>query len=220
VPPITKSRSGEAAGADGIPPRSRIIRAAIGAFIENGFANTSMLEIATLAKVSKRDLYSHFPSKEAVLLACVADRAARMQLAPDLPAPRDRATLASILTTLGATVIKEVCDGAVTAIYRLAIGEAERAPDVTRILNAPRLANRKALAALLAVAQDSGILGAGQPDEMMEDFFALLWGDLLLSRMMGAAGVPAKAEIERKAERAVRLFFKLYGREPEPGRAA
>jgi AcrR family transcriptional regulator len=218
VPPITKSRSGEAAGADGIPPRSRIIRAAIGAFIENGFANTSMLEIATLAKVSKRDLYSHFPSKEAVLLACVADRAARMQLAPDLPAPRDRATLASILTTLGATVIKEVCDGAVTAIYRLAIGEAERAPDVTRILNAPRLANRKALAALLATAQANEILQAGNPAEMMEDFFALLWGDLLLSRIMGAASAPPRAEIDRKAQRAVQLFFQLYGKVPAADR--
>ena len=216
MPPIKKSR----AGGEEAPPRQRIIRAAMGAFLKNGYAATSMLEIATLAKVSKRDLYSEFPGKEAVLLACIADRAARMQLAPGLPAPRDRATLAAILTGLGATVIREVCDPAVTAVYRLAIGEAQRASDVAKVLNAPRLANRKALAALLAVAQDSGILGAGQPDEMMEDFFALLWGDLLLSRMMGAAGVPAKAEIERKAERAVRLFFKLYGREPEPGRAA
>jgi AcrR family transcriptional regulator len=212
VPPIKKSRSAEPGEGPETPPRSRIIRAAIGAFIKNGFANTSMLEIATLAKVSKRDLYSHFPSKEAVLLACIAERAVRMQLAPDLPAPRDRAMLASILTSLGATVIKEVCDGAVTAIYRLAIGEAERAPDVARILNAPRLANRKALAALLAKAQSNDILEAGNPAGMMEDFFALLWGDLLLSRMMGAAGAPARAEIDRRAQRAVQRFFRLYGK--------
>jgi AcrR family transcriptional regulator len=214
VPTIKNSRSARSARGEEMPPRERILRAAIRAFIEVGYAGTSMLEVATLARVSKRDLYSHFPSKEAVLLACIADRAARMQLAPDLPAPSDRKTLASILTSLGATVIREVCDPAVTAVYRMAIGEAQRAPDVAKILNVPRRANRKALSGLLAAAQTGGILGAGDPSAMMEDFFALLWGDLLLSRMMGAAGVPARAEIDRKAERATRLFFDLYGKRP------
>jgi AcrR family transcriptional regulator len=212
VPPIKYSRSVKPAAAE--EARSRILRAGMRAFVENGFASTSMLAISTLAKVSKRDLYSHFPSKEAVLLAGIADRAARMRLAPDLPAPRDQKTLASILMSLGATVIKEVCDPAVTAIYRLAIGEAQRAPDVAKLLNAPRMANRKALSDLLAVAQENGVLVAGNPSEMMEDFFALLWGDLLLSRMMGAAGVPARAGVERKAQRATRLFFDLYGKPP------
>lgn len=212
MPPIKYSRSVKPAAAE--EARSRILRAGMRAFVENGFASTSMLAISTLAKVSKRDLYSHFPSKEAVLLAGIADRAARMRLAPDLPAPRDQKTLASILMSLGATVIKEVCDPAVTAIYRLAIGEAQRAPDVAKLLNAPRMANRKALSDLLAVAQENGVLVAGNPSEMMEDFFALLWGDLLLSRMMGAAGVPARAGVERKAQRATRLFFDLYGKPP------
>lgn len=211
--PIKNSRAARPADT-GMPPRGRILRAGMRAFIERGFASTSMLEIATAAKVSKRDLYSHFPSKEAVLLAGIAERAARMQLAPDLPRPRDRDTLAAILTSLGATVIREVCDPAVTAIYRLAIGEAQRAPDVARLLNAPRTANRAALSDLLAAAQDNDVLGAGNPPEMMEDFFALLWGDLLLGRMLGVAQMPARAEIERKAERATRLFFSLYGRPP------
>jgi AcrR family transcriptional regulator len=215
VPAIKNSRLRSARGEE-IPPRDRILRAAIRAFIEVGYASTSMLEVATLARVSKRDLYSHFPSKEAVLLACIADRAARMQLAPDLPAPTDRKTLASILIGLGTTVIREVCDPAVTAVYRVAIGEAQRAPDVAKILNVPRLANRKALSALLAAAQTSGILGEGDPSAMMEDFFALLWGDLLLSRVMGTAGVPARAEIDRRAMRASELFFKLHGRPAAP----
>jgi len=36
----------------------RIIGAAFAAFMKNGYAATSMLEIATRAKVSKRDLYA------------------------------------------------------------------------------------------------------------------------------------------------------------------
>jgi hypothetical protein len=82
--------------------------------------------------------------------------------------------LALTLTTLGATVLREVCDPAVTAIYRLAIAEAERSPEAAETLNASRSVNRNALADLLAEAQASGILGHGDPQQMMEQFFALL----------------------------------------------
>jgi len=47
-------------------------------------------------------------------------------------------------TTLGPTVIREVCDPAVTAIYRLAVAEAERSPEAAETLNAKRSVNRGA----------------------------------------------------------------------------
>jgi AcrR family transcriptional regulator len=188
----------------------RIIAAAFKAFMANGYASTSMLEIATRARVSKRDLYANFPSKQAVLLACITNRAARMRLAPDLPAPRSREMLAATLTTFGATVIREVCQPAVTAMFRLAIAEAARSPDVAETLEASRSVNRNALAALLGEAQAAGILGHGDPLQMMEQFFALLWGDLLLGRLLGVAGAPKPAEIERRAWYATEAFLKLY----------
>jgi AcrR family transcriptional regulator len=80
---------------------ARIIGAAFHAFMEKGYAGTSTLEIATRAKISKRDLYANFPNKQAILVACIASRAARMRLPPDLPAPRSRDMLASILTAKG-----------------------------------------------------------------------------------------------------------------------
>jgi hypothetical protein len=44
--------------------------------------------------------------------------------------------------------------------------------------------------------QAVGVLGAGDPPRMMEQFFALLWGDLLVSRLLGAASIPTRADIE------------------------
>jgi AcrR family transcriptional regulator len=175
-----------------------------------GYAGTSMLEIATHAKISKRDLYAAFPSKEAVLLACITSRAARMRLPPDLPAPKSRATLATTLATFGATVIREVCAPAATSMYRLAIAEAERSPDVAAALSANRFVNRHALERLLAQAQAAGILGRGDAPRMMEQFFALLWGDLLVSRLLGAASAPTPVEIERRASDATAAFLNLY----------
>lgn len=43
--------------------REAIVQAAIQAFNETGFQNTSMDKIAELAQVSKRTVYNHFPSK-------------------------------------------------------------------------------------------------------------------------------------------------------------
>ena len=208
--PNTKKRS---AAGRGLPPDGalcdRIIGAAFGAFMANGYASTSMLEIATRAKISKRDLYASFPSKQAVLLACVTSRAARMRLPPDLPAPKSCKMLAATLNSFGATVIREVCEPAATSMYRLAIAESERSPDVAAALNANRYVNRRALEQLLAEAQVAGILGQGNPPRMMEQFFALLWGDLLLSRLLGAKP-PTSAEIEQRATEAATALLGLY----------
>ncbi|HEY4834688.1 MAG TPA: TetR family transcriptional regulator, partial [Bradyrhizobium sp.] len=51
---ITKPR---AENADETPARTRILDAAFSAFMESGYAETSTLEIATRARVSKRELY-------------------------------------------------------------------------------------------------------------------------------------------------------------------
>ena len=96
-------------------------------------------------------------------------------------------------------------------MFRLAIGEAERSPDVAGTLNASRSVNRNALAGLLAQAQAAGILGHGDPQQMMEQFFALLWGDLMVSRLLGVVASPNPAEIDRRAHAATEAFLKLYG---------
>jgi AcrR family transcriptional regulator len=197
----------------------RILGAAFRLFTENGYAGASTLEIASRAKVSKRALYENFGSKQAILVACIASRADRMRLSPDLPRPRTREMLASTLTTFGGIVLREVCHPQVVAVFRLAIAEAEHAPEVARTLHASRSSNRDALADLLAEAQQTGILGPGSPQQMTEQYFALLWGDLMLGRLMGIAGVPKPAEIDGRARAATQALLKLYANPPpQPGK--
>jgi AcrR family transcriptional regulator len=207
--PNTKKRSVAVPSPAPDELRDRIVGAAFAAFMTKGYAGTSMLEIATRAKISKRDLYARFPNKQSVLLACVMDRAARMRLPSDWPAPRDRQMLAVMLNTFGATVVREVCEPAVTSMYRLAIAESDRSPDVSAALNANRFVNRHALEQLLVRSQAAGVLGEGDSSRMMEQFFALLWGDLLLSRLLGASA-PKSAEIEQRVAEAVAAFLQLY----------
>jgi AcrR family transcriptional regulator len=196
------------------PIRERVLGAAFAAFTERGYEGTSTLEIATRASVSKRELYALFDNKQAMLSACIAERAKRMRLPLELPAVRDRGTLATTLMAFGTAVLREVSHPKVLAVYRLAIAEAERAPGVAQALNTfGRKPNHAALADLLAGAQSLGLVGAGGPAEMARQFIALLWGDLLIPLLLGVAAAPSSEEIERRARTATETFLILH---PEP----
>src|ERR1700736_5234359 len=117
------------------PMHERILGAAYQAFMEEGYAGTSTLEIARRAKISKRDLYANFSSKHAVLVACIKSRAERMRLPPDLPTPRSRQMLASMLTSFATKLVGEVSHPSVIATFRLAIAEATRSPEIAQALD-------------------------------------------------------------------------------------
>jgi AcrR family transcriptional regulator len=196
------------------PMHERIRGAAFQAFMEGGYAGTSTLDIATRAKVSKRDLYANFASKHAVLVACIKSRADRMQLPPDLPTPRSRQMLASTLAAFATNLVRETSHPAVIATFRLAIAEATRSPEIAQALDtAGRDATRRALAALLASAQSTGLIGPGEPAEMAMQFLGLVWEGLMVGLLLGVAATPEPAEAERRAAKATAAFMHLH---PDP----
>jgi len=193
------------------PMQDRILGAAFKAFTEDGYAETSTLEIARRAKISKRDLYANFSSKHAVLVACIKSRAERMRLPPDLPTPRTRQMLASTLTSFASNLVREVSHPSVIATFRLAIAEATRSPEIAQALDvAGRDATRGALAELLASAQSTGLLGPGEPAVMAAQYLGLLWEGLMVGLLLGVAATPEPAEAERRAAKATAAFMQLH----------
>jgi AcrR family transcriptional regulator len=192
----------------------RILSAAFEAFAGEGYDRTSTLDIAKRAKVSKRDLYAKFGSKHDVLVACIKNRAQRMQLLPDLPPPRDRRMLATTLTSFGTNLVCEISHPSVIAAFRLAIAEASRSPEIARTLDTVgRGGARQALEKLLASAQASGLLGPGESAEMVMQYFGLLWEGLMVGLLMGVAQIPGRLEAELRADRATAAFMRLH---PDP----
>jgi len=190
--------------------RARILAAAFSVFMERGYAGASTLEIATRAKASKRELYALFGNKRAMLLACIAGRAARMRVALEVPCPSDGASLHATLTGFGATLLREASDPAVIAVYRLAIQEVQ-SPEVARSLDAAgRKATRAALARLLAQAQSDGLIGEGEVETMGGRFLALLWGDLQLRLLLNLARPPSRRSLEDRARAAADALLALY----------
>jgi AcrR family transcriptional regulator len=196
--------------ADETPVRQRILAAAFSAFMEQGFAETSTLEIATRARVSKRELYAHVGSKQEMLAACIGERARRLQVPADLPVPHDREALARTLQAFGTQLLREVSDLTVIAVFRLAIAEAVRAPEVARVLDTIGSETiRAALRQIMTRARSAGLLG-GEPAEMADHFSGLLWGNLMTGLLLRVAERPSAREIARRARAATAALLQLY----------
>jgi AcrR family transcriptional regulator len=227
VPCVKGRRPGEATmatmsteaqdGRDVAVARARILDAAFAAFTERGYAATSTLEIATRARVSKRELYALVGNKQAMLVACIAARAERLQVPADVPEPHDRETLAGALTSFGTQILREITDPAVVAVFRLAIAEAVHAPEVAQALDAiGRETIRAAVRRIMAGAQASGLLD-GRPTQLAEQFGALLWGNVMVNLLLGVTERPTSREAAARARDAVAAFLQLH---PAPTDAA
>jgi AcrR family transcriptional regulator len=197
-------------GGDETEVRERILAAAFAAFMKSGYAAASMLEIATRARVSKRELYALVGTKQQMLIACISRRAKRLEAPADLPVLRDRETLEQVLASFGTKLVHEVSDPAVIAVFRLAIAEAAHAPEVARALNSiGRETRRAALRKIMARAKASGLF-TGSPAELAEQFFGLLWRDLMVSLLLGVEGRPKPREIAGRARDAAAAFLQLH----------
>jgi AcrR family transcriptional regulator len=190
--------------------RERILEAAFAVFMESGYATTSTLEIATRARVSKRELYVLVGNKQEMLIACISECAKRLDVPAELPVPRDRETLAQVLASFGTKLVHEISDPTVVAVFRLAIAEAVQAPEVARTLNSiGRETSRAALRKIIARAQASGLL-TGRPAELAEQFAGLLWGHLMISLLLGVAERPNPREIAGRARDDAAAFLQLH----------
>lgn len=190
--------------------RRRILQAAFAAFMKTGYATTSTLEIATRARVSKRELYSLVGNKQQMLNACIRERARQFNVPANLPVPRNRETLAQVLASFGAKLVHEISDPAVIAVFRLAIAGVAQAPEVARSLDSiGRETTRASLRKLMTEAQASGLL-AGHPAELAEQFAGLLWRDLLISLLLAVVERPNSREITRRASAAAADFLQLH----------
>jgi AcrR family transcriptional regulator len=195
------------------PVRDRILSAAMRTFMEHGFAAATTLEIATRAKVSKRELYALVGNKEQMLAACVAGRGQRMRLPEGFPPPADMASLESALRQYGIVLLKELMDPDVLAVFRLGISESKRSPGIATSINEQghKPANA-ALESLLRSARVAKLLVSDDFPSMLAHYRGLLLGDRMVYVLLGTVPPPTSREMDHRAGEAARLFLRLYGK--------
>jgi AcrR family transcriptional regulator len=189
--------------------RERVLNAAFSLFREHGFSSTSMLDIVTEARISKRDLYALFRNKHEVLAACIRERTERMRrpLHTMISVPHTRDALTTLLVEFGVSALKTMCHPDALIVFRLAIAESDRAPEVARTLDSSaREANVKALIELTRNAQSRGLIAAGDPAVLVARFFSMLAGDLLIRLLMRVREAPTEREIVARAHAATEVL--------------
>lgn len=190
--------------------RQRILDAAFHAFMTKGYATSSTLEIATKARVSKRELYALVGNKEQILISCITERAKRLRTLSDLAVPQNREELRQVLTEFGAQLVREVSDPSVVAVFRLAIAEVIHAPEVARALDSiGRQASRSAINEIMTRAVAAKLL-EGSPGNLSAEFGSLLFGDFMVSLLLGVADRPSEKEALTRARHAADVLIALH----------
>ena len=161
--------------------RARILDAAFGLFQMQGYAATSVHEIAAAAGVTGGALHHHFPTKKALGLAVITDRVAsaleEVWLEPVRSAPTARAGILQVLETLA----RELDDqGSVRGCpvnnltLELAFADPDYRAELRRLFDlwrstvAERLGDGREALAALVVAAYSGAMAMAKVEQRGE----------------------------------------------------
>ncbi|GAA5063933.1 AcrR family transcriptional regulator [Thermocatellispora tengchongensis] len=109
--------------------REHILDTAKLAFLEDGFERTSMDAIAARAETSKRSLYAHFPTKDALFLAVVERIRVLFGARMRTPAEYSAQPSEAVVRYCG-RFVQLLRWSSVARMLRLGIAEADRLPDL------------------------------------------------------------------------------------------
>ena len=191
--------------------RSAILAVAFEAFIQDGYAGTSMSSIAARLGGSKGTLYNYFSSKEELLAAVVREKG-EVVYAQLTEIPTGRPDLRKTLTQIGLKLGQIMLSSEFLAFYRLAVAEAGRFPEIGAAVY--EMGERLALTPLtdfLKSAIANGKLRACDPLEAAQLFVDLCGAVAHRRRLLAIPPETDAAEIRRNVERAVSLFLTEYG---------
>ena len=113
----------------------QLLDAALGLFVEKGFAATRAEEVAQRAGVSKGTLYLYYPSKEELLKAVIREHLSTRIAAGAAEAERHRGSAADLLREVLSRWWLEVLDSPTSGVFKLIITEVRNFPDLAEFYN-------------------------------------------------------------------------------------
>jgi AcrR family transcriptional regulator len=177
--------------------RDVILKTALAAFLEDGYAGSSVNRIAENAGVSIKTLYRHFDNKDDLFVA-VIQTACEAKQGVDEPPWLDLPPLEG-LTQAGSEHLAFVLSAEQVALYRVVTGEAQRFPELGQRYQSEVMGAR--IAQLIRHFDrwpKSLRTKIRDPVRAAQTFGALLHGDLLETAMLGGP-VPGPDELHTQA---------------------
>jgi AcrR family transcriptional regulator len=196
--------------------REEILNVAFFVLAERGYRGASMLEIARRAQASKETLYAWFGDKRGLFEELVRWQAERVDaaIAPNLDHGSDDPSevLRGFVLELQRLLLGERS----VVINRAAISEATSDPTFARILAAQgRGSVVPKLVRYLEGQRERGRLEFEEAGAAIDTIIGLAIGDQQVRRLLGVLPIPDPEQMEARAERTVRSFLRLFGREDD-----
>ena len=186
--------------------RAAILAAAGEVFLTRGYDAATTLEIARLAKTSKRALYQHFSGKRDILNQMVLERSREMLAPVDTWAPRGRNEYFDALEQFGVSFLSRLLDPSTVALYRLAIADANPTGELGQALwSSGHAPVQQGIRRFLEQGAALGHICTDM-DGALEAYFDRLMGSLLLGQLLRAEAPPDLTALRRRAEAAAALL--------------
>jgi len=197
--------------------RAAVVDAARTLFLRQGYAGTTMEEIATAAGLSKRTVYNNYPDKRALFTQIVTDVIAVAEafargLHEEFTVGVTAANIRPTLDDLGRRLALGIARPEVITLRRMLIGEAREFPTLAAEYfdRAPGQVI-DALAAGFGHLQQVGLLRTADPHRAAAQFAYLVAGEAL-DRAMIVGTVPTRAKVIAGAKEGVETFMARYGK--------
>jgi AcrR family transcriptional regulator len=187
--------------------REALLRAAAEVFFEQGYAATSIDAIIERAGGSKRNIYNTFKNKEGLFSAIVTQNADRI-LSSLLIEGIEGRDLQETLTAFGRQLLEAYMSPSLLGVYRIAIAEANRFPNLVKAFyeRGPGRATAR-LAEILEEAGKRGEVRTGDYPRMADQFVGMIRDNFHLQVVLGLRPPPSAEEAQKTVDSAVGIFL-------------
>lgn len=189
--------------------RAAILTAAIREFEAQGFDSTSMNRIAEVAEVSKRTVYNHFESKEALFEAIVTLLIENTESTPamsyDSASPLD-----DQLRGYAQNIVRIVVSPDFQSLARVVLSRFLLTPNLAKQTLGDEKRFCAKLVAWIKEGVQDGRLDVDDADMAGKQFNSLLQGSVFWPPLLGSSPLPGSEELEQIIDSAVSMFLARY----------
>jgi len=195
--------------------RRAIVEAARSVFAEQGFDRATMAEISARLGGSKSTLYSYFPTKEDLFVACVQEDidADTGEMMDQLRSTQD---VREALERFGKLYLATATAPRPIANYRMVAAMPPESGVGQRFYDQGLRRGWLRLAAFLEELIAAGSLRAADPWVMTMHLKGMLESEHMDQLLLNAGAAPDRATIARRARDAVEAFLRAYGLDGDP----
>lgn len=187
--------------------RRAFLEAATAAFLEKGYANTTLDDVIARSGGSRQTLYALFGGKQGLFEAIMRDRCDTIFAALDADGMLDRPP-DDVLVDFGVRLLGVVCAPEAVGIYRLVVAESVSMPDLAeRFWSAGPGRTHALLARYIREQVRRGVLRVSDPEQAAHQFWGMSLSGFHMQCVFGLRGPPQPDEIRGFIRTAVDRFL-------------